>query len=82
MGLWILRKDKRFKEVSNFDNAVGFELRLKDPDIYPIKRHPQFEDRIKRIHIDPLAGITSTISRFNDPADQAWIPDCRETFGR
>lgn len=72
-GALDLRKDKKFKDVSDFDNAVGFELHLKDPDIYPIKRHPQFEDRIKRIHIDPLAGITSTISRFSDPADQAWI---------
>jgi hypothetical protein len=67
------RKSKDFKKMTEFDNAVGVELCLNDPDVYPIKRHPQFEDRIKRVHIDPLAGITSTLSKFSDPSEQAWI---------
>ncbi|MFH1720472.1 MAG: type IV secretion system DNA-binding domain-containing protein [Patescibacteria group bacterium] len=67
------KKDRGFKAVSEYENAIAAELELVDPLIYPIKRHPQFEDRIKRVHVDPLAGMTATLAKFNDPHEEAWI---------
>lgn len=43
------------------------ELRLSDPEVFPIKRHPQFVDMTTRQQIDPLAGITSTLVRYAKP---------------
>jgi hypothetical protein len=57
----------------DFSYAIGAELTLTDADIYPIKRYTQFEDKLTRIAVDPLAGITSTLTKFNDPVEEAWI---------
>lgn len=54
-------------------NAVSLELKLTDPDIFPIKRYPQFEDKKAKVAMDSLAAVTSTISKFDNPSDQAWI---------
>jgi hypothetical protein len=64
-----------FKEsiALNEDYAVGAELGLNDPSIYPIKRYPQFEDKKAKFSLDPLAAITSTLAKFNNANDQAWI---------
>ncbi len=56
-----------------FANAVGAELRLIEPDLFPIKRYPQFEDKLTRLALDPLAGITSSLVQFDDPDDEAWV---------
>lgn len=40
------------------------ELQLTDPELFPIKRHPQFVDMTTRQQLDPLAGITSTLVRY------------------
>ncbi len=53
--------------------AVTAELKFDDPDIYPIKRYPQFEDKLTRIATEPLAGITATLSKLNATDEQAWI---------
>ncbi len=53
--------------------AVTAELRLWDPDVYPVKRYPQFEDKLTRIATEPLAGITATLSKLNATDEQAWI---------
>jgi len=58
----------KFKE-----NAMGTELKFSDSDVFPIKRYPQFEDKLTRLAIDPIAGITASLLKFDDPADQAWI---------
>lgn len=55
------------------ENAIGTEIKFKDSDLYPIKRYPQFEDKLTRLAIDPIAGITSSLVKFEDPLDQAWI---------
>ncbi|MFC1616483.1 type IV secretory system conjugative DNA transfer family protein [Patescibacteria group bacterium] len=55
------------------DRAIGVDLKLNSCNIFPIKRYSQFEDKINRLTIDPLAGITSSILKFNNPEDQAWI---------
>jgi hypothetical protein len=54
-------------------NAVGTELILEDPVIYPIKRYAQFEDKLARVPVDPIAGITATLAKLHHPDDQAWI---------
>ena len=57
----------------NGKNAVSASLTFTDADVYPIKRYTQFEDKLTRIAADPLAGITSTLTKFNDPQEEAWI---------
>ncbi len=66
-------KEKIYNRVEEFKNAVGAELTLAEPDFLPIKRYPQFEDKKAKVALDPLAAITSTLSKFNDPDEQAWI---------
>jgi hypothetical protein len=39
-------------------------LRLSSPDVFPIKRHPQFDDLLNRVTIDPLSGISSTLAKY------------------
>ncbi|MBL4694196.1 DUF87 domain-containing protein [Candidatus Gracilibacteria bacterium] len=57
----------------NVQNALGVELKFTDPDVFPIKRYPQFEDKLTRVAVDPLSGITSALVKFDDPEDQAWV---------
>jgi hypothetical protein len=40
------------------------EMHLSDPEVFPIRRHPQFVDMSTRQQIDPLAGITSALVRY------------------
>lgn len=63
----------KFASVDLFKNAVGAELGLGDPDVQPIKRYPQFEDKLTRLPVDPIAGITATFSQFTNVEDQAWM---------
>jgi hypothetical protein len=55
------------------ENAVSTEIKFTDPDVFPIKRYPQFEDRLARVTIDTMAGITASLVKFENPEDQAWI---------
>ncbi len=65
---------KDYSENPNFvDNAIGVELKLAESDVFPIKRYPQFEDKLTRVAVDPIAGITSALVKFEDIADQAWV---------
>ncbi|MFA7686211.1 MAG: DUF87 domain-containing protein [Candidatus Gracilibacteria bacterium] len=52
---------------------AGVELKYIEADVFPIKRYSQYEDKIARVHVDPMAGITSSLVKFDDPADQAWV---------
>jgi hypothetical protein len=54
-------------------NAVAVDLKLNASDVFPIKRYPQFEDKLTRIALDPLSGITSTLVKFENVEDQAWV---------
>jgi hypothetical protein len=51
----------------------GIEFEYIEADVFPIKRYSQYEDKIARVHVDPMAGITSSLVKFDDPNDQAWI---------
>ena len=61
--------------------AVTAEFKLDDPDIYPIKRYSQFEDKLTRLAAEPLAGITATLSKLNATDEQAWIQITMEPVG-
>jgi hypothetical protein len=61
--------------------AVTAELKLWDPDVYPIKRYPQFEDKLTRMATEPLAGITATLSKLNATDEQAWIQITMQPVG-
>ena len=61
--------------------AVTAELQLNDADIYPIKRYPQFEDKLTRLATEPLAGITATLSKLNATDEQAWVQITMEPVG-
>jgi len=65
--------DLKFDPLNHFQNAFGAELKLTDPDIYPIKRHSQFEDKITRTAVDPLSGITSTLMKLPGASDLAAV---------
>ena len=63
-----------YSEMAKFeDHAVAAELKFSSSDIYPIKRYPQFEDKLARVAVDPIAGITSALVKFDDTMDQAWV---------
>ncbi len=62
-------------------NAVTAELKLSDPDVYPIKRYSQFEDKLTRLATEPLAGVTATISKLNATDEQAWVQITMEPVG-
>lgn len=47
--------------------VVSADLLLTDPEIFPIKRHPQFDDMLSRVNVDPIAGLTSSLARYPQP---------------
>ncbi len=55
------------------DRAVGLEFKLGAPDFNPIKRYPQFEDRIGGMSVDPIAGITAALAKLNHRDEQIWL---------
>ncbi len=59
--------------VKHVDNAIGTDLKFSDADVFPIKRYAQFEDKLARVAVDPLSGITSSLVKFDHADDQAWI---------
>lgn len=50
--------------VGENEEVWSTELKLSSPEIFPIKRHPQFDDLLTRANMDPLAGITSSLARY------------------
>ncbi|MBT7703535.1 type IV secretory system conjugative DNA transfer family protein, partial [Candidatus Peregrinibacteria bacterium] len=64
---------KNFKKMTVTRPLVAVELTQSDPVMFPIKRYPQFEDRMTRLAADPIAGVTSSLSKLNHPNDEAWI---------
>jgi hypothetical protein len=57
----------RVTRVSTDEIVVTSDLVLSDPEVFPIKRHPQFDDMLTRQNIDPIAGITSSLVRYAVP---------------
>ena len=50
--------------VGEDEEVLTMDLTLDDPEVFPIKRHPQFDDMMARINVDPVAGLTSSVSRY------------------
>ncbi|MBI3332201.1 type IV secretion system DNA-binding domain-containing protein [Candidatus Peregrinibacteria bacterium] len=44
--------------------VVSTDLVLTEPEVFPIKRHPQFIDLASRKNVDTIAGITSALVRY------------------
>lgn len=44
--------------------VVSADLALTDPEIFPIRRYPQFADLVSRQNVDTIAGITATLVRY------------------
>lgn len=49
------------------EQVVSAEIVLDGPEIFPIKRHPQFDDLLTRANMDPISAITSTLARYPSP---------------
>lgn len=49
------------------EEVVSVELSLGGPELFPIKRHPQFDDMLTRANMDPLAALTSSLGRSPHP---------------
>ncbi len=65
---------KDYSRVQTYqNNFVSVDLKLSSHQIFPIKRHGQFEDKVNKLVLDPLAGITSSLVKFYNQEDQAWI---------
>jgi len=63
------------------EEAVSLDLLLTDPEVFPVKRHPQFDDILTRVNVDPLAGITSTLSRFKIPGMRGHVQIIMKPIG-
>jgi Type IV secretion-system coupling protein DNA-binding domain len=48
-------------------------LTLDSPEVYPIKRHSQFDDAITRLNVDPIAGITSALTLMAEPEVRGYV---------
>ena len=55
------------------EEVTTLELELEDPEIFPIKRHPQFDDMLTRANMDPISGITSSLARYPIPGMRGYV---------
>ncbi len=55
------------------EKIVSLDLGLADPEVFPIKRHPQFDDLLTRANVDPIAGLTSALARYVVPGMRGHI---------
>lgn len=53
--------------------CIGAEMSTTDPYIYPIKRHPQFEDKTNLLFLDPLSAITSSFASLESTNEKLAI---------
>ncbi len=68
-----IHNKKNFENYDLYKNSVGVELTFTDPDIFPVKRYVQLEDKITRTAVDPIAGITATLAKLHDIDEQAFV---------
>ncbi len=69
----IEQMDPKELEPKDGEIMLTSDLRLKKHEIFPIKRHPQFDDMLARQTIDTMAGITSALVRYPHPAMRGHI---------
>ncbi|HVW66908.1 MAG TPA: type IV secretion system DNA-binding domain-containing protein [Candidatus Peribacteraceae bacterium] len=51
-------------EPKEGEAVVYVDLTLSEPEVFPIKRYPQFSDLVSKQTIDTIAGVTSTLVRY------------------
>lgn len=54
--------------LTSQEEVFSLDLELVDPEVFPIKRHPQFDDLLSRVNVDPIAGITSSLVNLDIPS--------------
>ncbi|MBP7114323.1 MAG: type IV secretion system DNA-binding domain-containing protein [Candidatus Peribacteraceae bacterium] len=69
----IERMDPQELEPKEGEMMITTDLRLTKHEIFPIKRHPQFDDMLARQTIDTIGGITSVLVRYPHPAMRGHI---------
>lgn len=69
----IERMDARELEPQEGQEMISADLRLQKHEMFPIKRHPQFDDLLSRQTVDTMAGITSVLVRYPHPAMRGHI---------
>jgi len=61
--------------------VVYTDLILSDPDVFPIRRYPQFSDATSKQSVDTIAGLTSTLVRYPKPGMRGHIQLIVEPLG-
>jgi len=67
------RIEEKALEPREGEDVHVIELKLENPDIFPLKRYLQFDDILNRISVDPLSGITATLSQYSHPGMRGHI---------
>ncbi len=69
------KEDKKLMLIDDIKKvyAITAELELSEANLLPIKRYSQFEDKLARIAVDPLAGITAALAKVNSSKEQMWL---------
>ena len=63
------------------EEVTSIDMELDDAEVYPIKRHPQFDDMLSRVNVDSIAGITSTLARYNVPGMRGHVQISMKPLG-
>lgn len=74
--------DSKLLEPKAGEEVFCTEICLSAPTMFPIKRHPQFDDLLNKVTIDPLSAITSTLTRFPSSAMRGYITVNFRPIGR
>ena len=61
-----------YTEIKDVKNSVSAEIITTDPYIFPIKRHPEFNDAATLTFYDPLSAVTSSFAQLNATDEQLW----------
>jgi hypothetical protein len=65
--------DTSMFEAGDGEIVISADLSLTKPEIFPIKRYPQFSDLSTKQSIDTIAGITSALVRYPHPGMRGHI---------
>jgi hypothetical protein len=65
--------DPKLLEPQTGEVVTSLDMKLVNPEAYPIKRHPQFDDLLSRQTVDTIAGITSSLVRYSVPGMRGHI---------
>ncbi len=55
------------------EEVLALDLKLRNPEVFPIKRYPQFDDMMSRANVDPLSAMTAALARYPLPGMRGHI---------